>query len=105
MTRAADKAVRDAAQHGGTVSTLMALALAEGIIDAAVLADQKENLLSESTAVSDSNSISARGKSKFVVSPTVAAFNEAAKGPSQAYRSGGHPLPGPGAGQDAEFSC
>jgi coenzyme F420 hydrogenase subunit beta len=83
MTRSADKAVRNAAQHGGTVSTLMALALAEGIIDAAVLADQKENLLSESTAVSDSNSIRVLGKSKFVVSPTVAMFNETAKGASK----------------------
>jgi coenzyme F420 hydrogenase subunit beta len=83
MTRAANKSVRDAAQHGGTVSTLMALALAEGIIDAAVLADQKENLLSESAAVADSNRIHAHGKSKFVVSPTVATFNDAAMGDSK----------------------
>jgi len=83
MTRAADKDVRDAAQHGGTVSTLMALALSEGIIDAAVLADQKENLLSESTSISDNNGIRTHGKSKFVVSPTVATFNEVARGASK----------------------
>jgi coenzyme F420 hydrogenase subunit beta len=83
MTRSVDNAVREAAQHGGTVSTLMALALSDGIIDVAVVSDQKENLLSESTAISDSNRILARGKSKFVVSPTVATFNEAAKGSSK----------------------
>jgi coenzyme F420 hydrogenase subunit beta len=83
MTRARDKKIRDAAQHGGTVSALMTLALSEGIIDAAVLADQKENLLSESITTSDSNTIAPRGKSKFVVSPTVASFNDAAKGPSK----------------------
>ncbi|MFH0725508.1 MAG: Coenzyme F420 hydrogenase/dehydrogenase, beta subunit C-terminal domain [Pseudomonadota bacterium] len=83
MTRARDQKIRDAAQHGGTVSALMTLALSEGIIDAAVLAGQKENLLSESITTSDSNTIASRGKSKFVVSPTVALFNDAAKGPSK----------------------
>lgn len=82
MTRASDPEVRKAAQHGGTVSTLISIALAEGIIDTAVLADQKANLLAESAAVSDMRDISALGKSKFVVSPTVARFNEAAKGPA-----------------------
>lgn len=84
MTRATDEAVRAASQHGGTVSALMSLALAEGIIDTAVLADQKDNLLSESAVAANGETVSQLGKSKFVVSPTVGKFNEAASGPARA---------------------
>ena len=39
LTRASDPDIRSIAQHGGTVTTLMSLALAEGIIDTALLAE------------------------------------------------------------------
>jgi len=83
LTRSTDESVRAAAQHGGTVSTLMMLALSEGIIDTAVVANEKEDLLTEGIAVQDGRGIIASSKSKFVVSPTIGKFNEAARGPSQ----------------------
>jgi coenzyme F420 hydrogenase subunit beta len=83
LTRSADESVRAAAQHGGTVSTLMMLALSEGIIDTAVVANEKEDLLTEGIAVQDGRGIIESSKSKFVVSPTIGKFNEAARGPSK----------------------
>jgi len=78
ITRAADETVRASAQHGGTVSALMALALEESLIDAAVLAEESERYLPQGIAVEDSSEVKRRGGSKFVTSPTVAAFNAAA---------------------------
>ncbi|HBB17408.1 MAG TPA: hypothetical protein DCZ97_10610 [Syntrophus sp. (in: bacteria)] len=75
ITRAADEKIRRRAQHGGTVSTLIALALREGLIDAAVLAGEGEGLLPQAVTVSDPEIAVGQGKSRFVVSPTVAEFN------------------------------
>ena len=79
MTRAADEQVRNSSQHGGTVTALISLALDEGMIDAAVIADDPGNLLPEGVAAQDARSVQRRGKSKFVVSPNVAAFHKIAK--------------------------
>ena len=79
MTRAADEQVRNSAQHGGTVTALISLALGEGMIDAAVIAEDPGNFLPEGVAVQDARSVQRRGKSKFVVSPNVAAFHKIAK--------------------------
>ncbi len=75
LTRAADPEVRHAAQHGGTVSALIRLALERGLIEAAVLADRDETLASASVAVERPDDVAAKAGSKFVVSPTVAGFN------------------------------
>jgi coenzyme F420 hydrogenase subunit beta len=75
ITRAADEAIRRQAQHGGTVSALIALALREGLIDAAVLAGEGERLLPQGVTVSDPEAAVRLGKSRFVVSPTLAEFN------------------------------
>ncbi|MEN8210123.1 MAG: Coenzyme F420 hydrogenase/dehydrogenase, beta subunit C-terminal domain [Thermodesulfobacteriota bacterium] len=75
ITRSSDQDIRINAQHGGTVSTLISLALSEGVIDAAVLAGEQDVLLPKQTAVTDSSRILEFAKSKFVVSPTVAEFN------------------------------
>jgi coenzyme F420 hydrogenase subunit beta len=80
MTRASDPKLRDQAQHGGTVSTLVALALEEGLIDTAVLAGQDKNHHSESVAVSDPSRVASLSGSKFSVSPTLAKFNELSQG-------------------------
>ena len=77
ITRAADEAVRNRSQHGGTVTTLVTLALREGIIDAAVLAGAEEGILPQGVTVSDPEAVGRFGKSRFVVSPTVAEFNRA----------------------------
>jgi coenzyme F420 hydrogenase subunit beta len=79
LTRAADRQVRAGAQHGGTVTTLITLALQEGIIDTAILADEGRDLLPLETSVQDPASVGKRGRSKFVVSPNVAEFNRIAK--------------------------
>ena len=76
MTRASDLQIRNRAQHGGTVSTLLTLALEKGLIDTAVLADREENHRSKSVAVSDPSQVASLSGSKFSVAPTVAKFNE-----------------------------
>jgi coenzyme F420 hydrogenase subunit beta len=54
IARAADKSARENAQHGGTVTALMALALKEGLIDTAVMADKGESFLPAGVAETDS---------------------------------------------------
>jgi len=84
MTRANDPQVREGAQHGGTVSTLVALALEQDMIDTAILADHDKNHSSISVAVSDPSRVTSLSGSKFSVSPTLAKFNEISQtGPSR----------------------
>ena len=80
MTRAKDPRLRSHAQHGGTVSALVALALKQGLIDTAVLAEGKDDHSSESVAVSDPDQVASFSGSKFSVAPTVAKFNELSQG-------------------------
>ena len=80
LTRAADQEVRKSSQHGGTVTTLVSLALEEGIIDTAVLADEGEGFLPQGVEVQRVSEVKKKGKSRFVVSPNLAAFHRAAKG-------------------------
>jgi coenzyme F420 hydrogenase subunit beta len=75
MTRAEDEKIRAGAQHGGTVTALIQLALAEGIIDEAILADQNDQLLPIAQAITDKDAVFDKARSKFVVSPTMSAFN------------------------------
>jgi len=80
LTRATDERVRELAQHGGTVTTLLFLALKEKLIDAAVMAGKGQNLLPEGIMVQEATEVQKQARSKFVVSPTVATFNKIAKG-------------------------
>jgi coenzyme F420 hydrogenase subunit beta len=80
IARSAEEQVRENAQHGGTVTTLIALALEEGMIDAAIVAANQTDCLPRAVVVSDSKELRHHGKSSFVVSPMVAKFNEVAKG-------------------------
>ncbi len=80
LVRSADARVRDGAQHGGTVTTLLSLALRSGLIDTAVVARTGENLLPQGAAVREAAEIAKHAGSQFVVSPNVAAFHQAAKG-------------------------
>ena len=75
ITRAMDPALRDKAQHGGTVTALMTLALKEGLIGTAVVAEGAEDLSMRGKAVRNTEEIQNRGKSRFVVAPMVAEFN------------------------------
>ncbi len=78
LVRSADPADRDGAQHGGTVTALLKLALAEGMIDAAVLnrmnGEDPEGFL----AVSREDVMTGRGSS-FRIAPTLAVLNQALK--------------------------
>jgi coenzyme F420 hydrogenase subunit beta len=75
MTRAIDENLRAGAQHGGTVTALIQLALAEGRIHEAILADQGNQFLPVAQSVEYVNEVIGKAGSKFVVSPTVSAFN------------------------------
>jgi coenzyme F420 hydrogenase subunit beta len=83
LARAADEKVRQSSQHGGTVTALVSLALEEGIIDTAILAEEGEGFLPQGIAVQRVSDVKKRGKSRFVVSPNLAAFHKAAKSSSQ----------------------
>ena len=80
LTRTADPEVRKSSQHGGTVTALVSLALEDGLIDTAVLAEEGEGFLPQGVAVQRVSEAKKRGKSRFVVSPNLAAFHRAAKG-------------------------
>ncbi len=75
LTRAADPALRAQAQHGGTVSALLRLAMNEGLIDAAIVSGQNEDFEQEGKLVEDIPDLMRHAGSCFTVSPTVAAFN------------------------------
>ncbi len=83
LTRASDPSIRSIAQHGGTVTTLMSLALAEGIIDTALLAEGGGATLPRGVAVSDASEVPKLAKSKFIAAPMVEAFNLAAQSKAQ----------------------
>ncbi len=80
ITRAADMNVRRNAQHGGTVTALIDLGLKVGLIDVAVLSAATEPFLPVGMAVAGDGQPGQVSKSRFVVSPNVAMFNELVKG-------------------------
>jgi coenzyme F420 hydrogenase subunit beta len=80
LARSASAKVREKAQHGGTVTTLMTLAMKEGIVDAAVLARREESGLTAGISETDPRRMGRHGRSSFVVSPGVAEFHRTAKG-------------------------
>jgi coenzyme F420 hydrogenase subunit beta len=79
MTRAADPGIRHLAQHGATTTVLISLALQEGMIETAIIAGEEEKFLPRPVAVANPQEVTKWAGSKFVVSPTVAGFNETAK--------------------------
>jgi len=64
------------AQHGATVTALLELALAEGLIDSAIVSSRDQQFLQNGALVKDRVEIRKNAGSKFIVSPTVAAFNQ-----------------------------
>lgn len=75
VVRAGNKKLRSGAQHGGTVTALMILAMREGFIDSAIVADEGDCMLPKGITVNHPDEIGRKGKSRFVVSPNVAEFN------------------------------
>ena len=76
FSRAVDPQLHAVAQHGGTITVLMELALAEGLIDSAIVSSVNQEFLQNGSVVSDKEALRNNAGSKFTVSPTVAAFNQ-----------------------------
>jgi len=83
LTRAADPEIRGQAQHGGTVTVLLSLALKERLIETAIVTQEVDTFLPMGIAVNNSLEIQKAARSKFVASPNLAAFNQLAKSPIQ----------------------
>lgn len=77
LTRAADASIRAGAQHGGTMTALVELAMKEGLIDAAVLTRSKGGLDPEGTLATTPEEVRACSGSSFQVPPTLAVLNRA----------------------------
>lgn len=75
LTRAVDPALRNLAQHGGTVTALLELAMEEGLINAAIVSARNDDLEQEGRIIENKSDLRQFSKSKFTVSPTVAAFH------------------------------
>ena len=77
LTRAADAGIRKNAQHGGTMTALVELALQEGFIDSAVLTRSQGGLAPEGVLASTAEEIRACSGSSFQVPPSLAVLNRA----------------------------
>ena len=77
MTRAADPALRQGAQHGGTVSALLELALQEGLLDAALLTRSRHTLAPEGTLATTPEDVRACRGSSYQIPPSLAVLNRA----------------------------
>ena len=75
MARAADPDIRANAQHGGTVTALVCLAIEAGLIDGCVVATQDGPMLPKSTTAFSRAEVLAAAGSKFANAPSVAEFN------------------------------
>jgi coenzyme F420 hydrogenase subunit beta len=76
FSQATDPKLRRVAQHGATVTALMGLALAEGLIDSAIISSRDQEFMQKGAIVSDRGVLRKNVGSKFTVSPTIAAFNQ-----------------------------
>ncbi len=80
MSRAGANAPRGAFQGGGSVSALIAGALAQGTITAAVLTGRDENArVAAPMLVTDAKEVAQAAGSKFMAAPTLAVLNRAAR--------------------------
>ena len=77
LTRAADPSLRAKAQHGGTVTALVELALREGLLDAAVLTRSQGGLEPEGVLAATPEEVRACGGSSFQIPPALAVLNRA----------------------------
>lgn len=79
LTRAADESIRAHAQHGGTMTALVELAMKEGFIDAAVLTRSQGGLDPAGALAITPEEVRACSGSSFQVPPTLAVLNRALK--------------------------
>jgi coenzyme F420 hydrogenase subunit beta len=76
FSQAVDPELRKIAQHGATVTALLELALAEGLIDSAIVSSRNQEFMQNGAIINDRGALRKNAGSKFTVSPTVAAFNQ-----------------------------
>jgi len=76
FSRATDHELREDAQHGGTVTALMELALLEGLIDSVIISARDQEFGQNGIVVKDKTALRKNAGSNFTVSPTVATFNQ-----------------------------
>jgi coenzyme F420 hydrogenase subunit beta len=76
FSQAVDPELRKIAQHGATVTALLELALAEGLIDSAIVSSRNQEFMQNGAIINDRETLRNNAGSKFTVSPTVAAFNQ-----------------------------
>ena len=79
LTRAADESIRSKAQHGGSMTALVELALKEGFIDAAALTRSQGGLNPEGVLAVTAEEVRTCSGSSFQVPPTLAVLNKALK--------------------------
>ena len=75
LTRSTDPDIQSRSQHGGTVSSLVCLALEEGLIDGCVVAKEQMPMLPQSITAFTRDQVLAAAGSKFGSAPSVAEFN------------------------------
>lgn len=80
MARATDHRPPTKRQYGGVVTTLMAFALEEGLIEAAIMAAPGDQLLPEASAAANPKEVLACAGTRYVVIPVLEAFNRGASG-------------------------
>lgn len=76
FSQAVDPELRAVTQHGATVTALMELALAEGLIDSGIVSSRNQEFMQNGIIINDRETLRKNAGSKFTVSPTVAAFNQ-----------------------------
>lgn len=79
LTRATDPAIRSHAQHGGTMTALLELALKEGLIDSAVLTKSDGGLNTRGVLAVTPEDIRSCSGSSFQIAPTLAVLNQTLK--------------------------
>ena len=75
LARARDPRIRERAQHGGSVTALVQLALKEDLIGEAILTEAGEDLLPREMRIDDPEAVPGLAKSRFVVSPVLGLIN------------------------------
>ena len=79
VARAVDPEISSAAQYGGVVSALSIVALENGVIDSLVLTDSRDKLAPGAIRASTRKEVLDCAGSSYAASPTVEAFNRAAR--------------------------
>jgi coenzyme F420 hydrogenase subunit beta len=77
IARASDPGLRACAQHGGTVTALLTLAMSEGWIDAAIVSGRLDGREPEGCLIDRAGALVDYAQSRFWAAPTVAAFHRA----------------------------